>query len=589
MKKLLVQLQLVFFILLLLIPVSCREKNAGPSKEIINEINLKRGELISCGPPDKEFGSVEFETSCSGKIKEDFNLAIALLHSFEYDEAEKAFAKVIDEEPECAMAYWGAAMCNYHQLWDPPSQPELEKGSALIELAKSITQKSKREADYIEALSLFYKDWNKTDHRTRNINYEKAMEKLYTEYSNDKEAAIFYALALRAAADPADKTFANQKKAGAILNALYPNEPNHPGIAHYIIHIYDYPELAELALPMARKYASIAPSSAHALHMPSHIFTRLGLWDECINSNLASVSSAQCYAEAAGIKGHWDEELHALDYLMYAYLQKGENELAKEQWDYLKTINDVSPLTFKVAYAFAAIPSRYLLENKIWNEAANLKIYPANFPWKDFPWQEAIIHFTRLLGSVHTGNMDSAKAELKKLNLLYNTLTEQKDFYKANQVQIQIKTSEAWIQFKEARLPAPARSGSGGRAGTDGNDKVGQGKNNEALMLMNFAADMEDKTEKHSVTPGEVIPARELLGDMLLQMNKPEKALAAYEADLIKHPNRFNGLYGAGLAAEKSGDAEKAGIYYRQLLTIASPVNSTRAELREIKLFLKNL
>jgi predicted Zn-dependent protease len=562
MKKILLQLQLIAFVFPLLILASCREKNTGPSQEIINEINLKRGDVISCGPPDKEFGSVEFETSCSGKTKKDFNLGIALLHSFEYDEAEKVFAKIIDEDPGCAIAYWGAAMCNYHELWAPPSQSELKKGAELIALAQSITQKSKIESGYIEALALFYKDWENTDHRTRSVNYEKAMEKLYADYPNDKEVAIFYALALRAVADPTDKTFANQKKAAAVLNALYPNEPNHPGITHYLIHIYDYPELAALALPAARKYASVAPSSAHALHMPSHIFIRLGLWDESINSNLASVSSAQCYAEATGIKGHWDEELHGLDYLVYAYLQKGENNLAKEQCDYLKTINNVSPSNFKVAYAFAAIPSRYVLENKMWKEAASLELQPANFPWKDFPWQEAIVHFTRLIGSVHIGNMDAARAELKKLNELHDTLTAQKDSYKAGQVQIQIKASEAWIQFKE-------------------------GKNNEALRLMNEAADMEEKTEKDPVTPGEVLPARELLADMLLQMNKPGDALRTYEADLKRHPNRFNGLYSAGLAAEKYGDAAKASLYYRQLLTITGTGNSNRPEISAIKAFLK--
>ena len=551
----------MIFILLSVILFSCKEKNTVPSKEMIKEIHLKRGDVISCGPENNQFGTVDFEFSGSEKIKEDFNLAIKLLHSFEYDEAEKAFAKVIDEEPECAMAYWGVAMSNFHALWTPPSEPELKKGSKAIEIAKSIEQKSQREADYINAISSFYTDWDKLDHHTRCIKFEKGMENIYTKYPNDKEAAIFYALSLDAAADPADKTFIKQKKAGSILEALYPGQPNHPGIIHYIIHTYDYPGLAELALPAARKYASVAPSSAHALHMPSHIFTRLGLWDECITSNLASISSAQCHAQAEGLKGHWDEELHSLDYLVYAYLQKGDNGLAKEQCEYLKTINEVEPVNFKVAYAFAAIPSRYLLENKIWNEAANLKAHYANFPWQNFPWQYAIIHFTRLMGSVHIGNMDSAKAELKELNNIYDTLMEQKDSYKANQVQIQIKTSEAWIQFKE-------------------------GKNNEALMLMNFAADMEDKTEKHPVTPGEVIPARELLGDMLLQMNKPDKALEMYEANLKTHPNRFNGIYGAGLSAEKSGKNEKATLYYTQLLN-TSGANSDRPEVNTIKMYLK--
>jgi tetratricopeptide (TPR) repeat protein len=563
MKKVLQRLPLVLFSFFLLTLSSCHEKNKTPANGTINAINLKRGEVVLCGPPDKQFGSVEFEISCSEKVKKDFNLAIALLHSFEYDEAEKVFAKIIYEEPECAMAYWGVAMCNYHQVWpSPPTQAELEKGVKAISVAQSLAQKSKRESDYIEAIALFYKDWNKVDHHTRCLNFEKAMEKTYREYPNDKEAAIFYALALDGAADPADKSYSNQRKAGAILTALYPGEPNHPGIVHYIIHSYDYPELAALALPAARKYASIAPASAHAQHMPSHIFTRLGLWDECINSNLISTSSAKCYAENAGIKGHWDEELHGMDYLVYSYLQKGENNLAKEQCDYLKTIHDVYPVDFKDAYAFAAIPARYLLENKLWKEAAGLKTHPENFPWGKFPWQKAIIHFTRLLGSVHIGHIDSAKAELKNLNTIYDTLVGQKDPYKANQVQIQIKTSEAWILFKE-------------------------GKNNEALELMNLAADMEDKTEKSPVTPGEVIPASELLGDMLLQMNKPGKALEAYEADLKKHPNRFNGLYCAGLAAERSNNFEKANSYYQQLTDIANSNNSNRPELEAARLFLK--
>jgi hypothetical protein len=563
MKKLLQDAPLIFFSFFLLTLASCHVKNKILAEERIDAIDLKRGEVVLCGPPDKQFGSVEFETSCSKKVKKDFNLAVALLHSFEYDEAEKVFAKIIDEEPECAMAYWGVDMCNYHQVWpSPPTPAELEKGNKAISIAQALTQKSKRETDYINAIALFYKNWKTIDHRTRSLNFAKAMEKIYKEYPNDKEAAIFYALSLDGAADPADKSLSNQRKAGAILNALYPKEPNHPGIVHYIIHSYDYPELAALALPAARKYASIAPSSAHAQHMPSHIYTRLGLWDECINSNLASISSARCYAENAGIKGHWDDELHAMDYLVYAYLQKGENNLAKEQWDYLKTIHEVYPVNFKDAYAFAAIPARYLLENKMWKEAASLQLYPVNFPWEKFPWQKAIIHFTRLLGSVHIGNLDSARAELKNLNTIYDTLIAQKDSYKANQVQIQIKISEAWIQFKE-------------------------GKNMEALKLMNIAVNMEDNTEKSPVTPGEVIPARELLADMLIQMNKPDKALEAYEADLKKHTNRLNGLYGAALAAERSNNLEKANYYYQQLADIANSTDSNRPELEAARIFFK--
>ena len=393
------------------------------------------------------------------------------------------------------------------------------------------------------------------DHRTRTINFEKAMEKIYADYPGDKEAAIFYTLALTAAADPADKSFEKQKKAGAILNGLQAAEPNHPGIVHYIIHTYDSPELANLALVAARKYASVAPSSAHALHMPSHIFTRLGLWDECIKSNLASVYSARCYAEAAGIKGHWDEELHGLDYLVYGYLQQGDNEEAKRQWDYLKTITEVEPLNFKVVYAFTAIPARYVLENRMWKEAANLKVHYDNIAWKSFQWQKAIIHFARALGSVHIGSLDSARAELKQLNLIHDAIVQQKDTYKATQVEIQRKTVDAWIKWKE-------------------------GKNAEAVKLMTTAADMEDKTEKHPVTPGEVIPARELLGDLLMELNKPVEALIAYEQDLKKHAGRFNGLYGAGFAAEKAGNVEKAKAYYGKLLTMTEKLKVKRGEVR---------
>lgn len=541
---------------------SCQRTNTVPSKESIDAIRLKRGEITVCGAPNKQFGKVHFETSCTGKTREDFNLGMELLHSFEYDEAEKAFAKVIDEEPGCAMAYWGVAMCNNHPLWTPPTGDELKKGAKAIAIAKSIARKTKRESEYIDALALFYKDWDKANHHTRSVRVEHAMEKIYRDYPTDKEAAIFYALALDASADPADQSYANQKKAGNILFGLYPGDPDHPGIIHYIIHTYDYPGLAVLALPAARKYAAIAPSSAHAQHMPSHIFTRLGLWDDCIRSNLASVSYARCYAPAAGIKGTWDEELHGLDYLVYAYLQKGENKLAKEECKYLNTIGVVYPVNFKDAYAFAAIPSRYMLENKRWVDAASLQIHPANFPWQKFPWQRAMVNFTRLLGFVHLNRIDSASFELQNLDGFYNQLLKQKDAYKANQLKIQITSSEAWILFKK-------------------------GKDSAALKTMKIAADMEDHSEKHPVTPCEVIPARELLGDMLLEMNKPADALKAYETDLERHPNRFNGLYGAAFAAKKSHNFKKARSYYRQLLAISNMPESNRPELLAAEKFVK--
>ena len=549
------------FIASLVLVVSCRERNAAPSQAAITELSLKRGQVITCGAPDHKLGLVEFNTSCGSEAQASFNLALELLHSFEYDEAEKAFAAAIDKNPGCAMAYWGVAMANFHPLWTPPSELELKKGVKAVAIAQSIAKKTPREAAYIDAIAAFYNNWEHVDHRSRCIAFEKGMESVHAKYPSDNEATIFYALALTAAADPADKQFRSQRKAGHLLEALYPNEPNHPGIIHYIIHTYDYPELAALALPAARKYAAVAPSSAHALHMPSHIFTRLGLWDECISSNLASVASAQCYAQQAGIEGHWDEELHGLDYLTYAYLQKGQNALARKQCEYLKTIKKVSPLNFKVAYAFASIPARYSLENRRWKEAAHLPIDSTTVPWHKFPWQEAILHFARLLGAVHISQLELAKAELVQLQDLHDRLVQEKDAYRANQVAIQLRAGEAWIHLLA-------------------------GKNAEALVLMNQAADMEDQTEKHPVTPSEVIPARELLGDMLLQLHQPQQALEAYVASLRKHPNRFNGLYGAGAAAERAGNLEKARFYYQQLLKMADAANSDRPELYAARQYL---
>jgi hypothetical protein len=550
-------------LLFLLAPgmLACGGNNSTPSKERIGQLNLKAGQLISCGPAGKEFGLVNFESDCSEKVNADFNIAIELLHSFEYDESEKVFSKIINAEPDCAMAYWGVAMCNFHPLWEPPTEADLKKGAGAIDIATSLTKKSQRETDYINAVAAYYKDWDQTGPHTRSVNFGKAMEQVHIKYPGDKEAAIFYALALDAAADPTDKSYANQKKAGTLLNSLYASDPNHPGIIHYIIHTYDYPGIAALGLPAARRYADVAPSSAHALHMPSHIFTRLGLWDECIRSNRRSVASAQCYGASAGIKGHWDEELHGLDYLMYAYLQKGDNNAAGELLKYITTIKEVYPVNFKGAYTFAAAPSRMALENKNWQQALSLQLYPAGFPWNKFPWQEAIIHFARLLGAAHLGDRSSAQSELAKLNTLYDTLQNQKDLYKSKQVATQIKIGEAWIAWMNE-------------------------KTTESLNLMSNAADMEDSTSKHPVTPGEVLPARELYADMLLFTKQNETSLQNYVTVLRKCPNRFNSLYGAAIAAERSGNAEKAVFYYKQLASI-SDSNSNRPELLAARSFLK--
>lgn len=555
-------LQLVLCALIL---VSCSgKKNQDQFKSDLQALDLTRGDIALCGSENGQFGTVAFGLSCSEKVRANFNLATSLLHSFEYTEAEKVFAKVIDEDPECVMAYWGVAMSNFHPLWAQPNQIELQKGSKVIALGRSIIEdKSMRESDYLEAIAAIYDQWESLDYKTRVLKFEKASEQVLKKFPDDNEAAIFYALALRASADPSDKTFANQRKSGKILEAIFAKEPNHPGIAHYIIHTYDYPELAELALPAARKYASIAAASAHAQHMPSHIFTRLGLWDESIQSNLNSISAAQCYAQNMNIKGHWDEELHGLDYLIYAYLQKANDDKAKEQMEYFKTIHEVFPKNFKDAYSFAAIPARYALERKNWIEAAQLELGPVDFPWEKFLWEKANVNFGRLLGSVHTNKLDAARIELRELKSIHEKLIEAKENRQANFVLIQIKASEGWI-------------------------KLAEGKKVEAISLMSNAADMEDATEKDPVTPGEVVPARELLGDMYLEMGQFAKALEAYEADLKRHSKRFNGLYGAGLAAEKLGDNNKARLYYDQLIVTVDPTAKGRPELERVKKFVTN-
>ncbi len=554
---------ILYWVTCCLFLIGCSSSNNKTPKEAaIAAMNLKQGKTILCGPADKQLGAVSFETSCSEKAREEFNLAMALLHSFEYDEAEKAFAAIISKEPTCAMAYWGIAMSNFHPLWAPPSKEEFEKGSKAVAIAQSLS-KSAREAAYINAIAEFYKDPGKTNHRNRCINFEQAMERLHMTYPDDKDAAALYALALDGAADPADKNYTKQRKAGHILDSLWVSQPNHPGVIHYIIHSYDYPALAAMALPAAKKYASVAPSSAHAQHMPSHIFVRLGLWDESIRSNTVAASAAKCYAEGAGIKGQWDEELHAMDYLVYSYLQKGDNKHAKEQWDYLKTIREVYPVSPKVIYSFAAIPARYLLENRMWQEAIALQPQTiSGVAWEKYPWEKAIIQFTRLLSAIHLNQMDVARAELRILNQLHDTLVQKQDVYKANQVSVQVKAATAWILFKE-------------------------GKNEEALKSMKEAIAIEETTPKPPVTPGEVVPASELLGDLLMAMNKPAEALDAYEFNLRDHPKRFNALYSAGLAAERSGRMAKAGTYYQQLLNSCNTPWADRPELTAAEAFLK--
>ena len=534
-------------------------KNKSKLNPELASIGLITGDLLLCG--DGQFGEVSFSLSCDYAVRDAFDLAVSLLHSFEYAEAEKAFAKVIDVDPECAMAYWGVAMSIYHALWRAPDPEDLEKGLRVLKLAEPLS-KTTKEQEYLDAISAYYIDWEKIDHKTRALRMEKKMEGIYKAYNDDTEAAIFYALALKSTADPEDKSHSNERKAGKILESIFPEQPNHPGIAHYIIHNYDNPELAPMALTTARRYADIAPTSAHAQHMPSHIFTRLGLWDESINSNLRSADAARCYADASGMEGHWTSEIHALDYLLYAYLQQGNTAKTKELYEYISGIKIVWGNNASLAYPFAANPARMVLENKDWEQAAILPIPSVALSWDKYPWEKSILHFTRALGSAHLGNLISAEKELATLQSLQVDLVKLEDDYKADQVMIQVKATQAWIEFAK-------------------------GNHEMALKFMRESALLEDNTEKHPVTPGEVIPARELLGDLLLALDRPQEALEAYEMNLKKSPNRFNGLYGAAVAAKALGDTQKSKQYFELLLNITEASSSDRPEVEAAEAYIQ--
>ena len=509
----------------------------------------------------EKLGLVNFPVSCSPAGQTQFNRATAMLHSFWYDEAEKAFSAVAATDPGCAMGYWGVAMSLYHPVWAPSTGPELQRGWAAIEKAKAVGAKTERERDYIAAIEAFYKDFDKLDHRTRAVAYEKAMEKVYLTYSKDREAAIFYALALLGTALPTDKTYANQKRAADILNKVLPEEPEHPGVAHYLIHSFDYPQLARLALPAARSYAKIAPASPHALHMPSHIFTRLGLWDESIQSNIASAAAAASHVAKTHPGAASFDQLHAMDYLVYAYLQGAQDQKAERVLEQTRTFNRVDAEVFAAAYAFGAIPARYALERRRWAEAARLQVHPTSFPWDRFRYAEAMTYFARAVGAARNGEAAVARKDFEKLSSIQSALAEAKDGYWANQVEIQRRLAAAWLARAEKR-------------------------DEEALKLMRAAVELEASTEKHPVTPGPIIPAREMLGDMLIELNQPGQALREFETSLRDSPNRFNGLYGAAHAAELSGDLKTASAYYGKVVALSDKADGMRVELQRAKQFL---
>jgi len=505
------------------------------------------------GEPEK-LGKVDFPISCGAGVQPQFNRAVAMLHSFWYEKAAEVFADLAKKDPACGMAYWGIAMTHYHPIWEAPGPADLRQGWTAVEKGNSVGAKTQRESDYMAVLEVFYKDYDKLDHRTRALAYEKAMEGLHERYRDDREAAIFYALAVRATAPPGDKTYANQRKAGAILEKIFAEQPEHPGVAHYIIHCYDYPTLAGRALEAARRYAKIAPDSPHALHMPSHIFTRLGFWQESIESNRASAAAARKH-------GATGDELHAMDYLVYAYLQGAQDREAKKVLEAPPSARQDDPVYFGGLYAIAAMPARYAAERHRWAEAAALTVPRNTFPGGRNAWTEANIHFARALGASHVGEAGAARKSLQQLASLHDTLTQANEKYWAEQVEIQRETGAAWLALAE-------------------------GKKDEALRQMRSAADHEDATDKHPVTPGVLVPARELLGEMLLELKQPAQALGEFEATLRAAPKRFNALAGAARAAELSGDRERARDYYTKLLALCEHADGNRRELRDARALL---
>lgn len=518
------------------------------------------------GHDPSEIGQVKFKVSCTAAAQKQFNRAVAWLHSFEYEEAEKAFQEVTVTDPRCGMGFWGIAMSQYHPLWAPPTMAQLQRASSAVEQARATGAGTPRERDYIAAIGVFYKDSDKLDHKMRSLAYSKAMEQLYSRYPADNEAGVFYALTLVATGTMAnDKSYANEKKAAQILNRVQAREPNHPGVTHYLIHSYDYPALARLALPAARSYAKIAPASAHARHMPSHIFTRLGLWQEAIRSNLGAEAAAKEFARRNKLSGAWDEQFHAMDYLAYAYLQGAQDKQAGGLLDELNKIPKAEPETFKVAYAYTAIKTRYVLERRRWDEAAKLSLPPESlggFPWTRFRWAEAHIQFARAIGAARSGDAATARDAVGKLSEIRQALIVAKgDYDWAKQVEIQHQAASGWLARAE-------------------------GKDDEALRLMRAAADLEDATEKHPVTPGAILPAREMLGDLLTELNQPALALNEYEKSLETSPNRFNSIYGAARAAELARDNAKARTYYAKLIELSNQSDGSRPELQQTKKYL---
>ena len=479
---------------------------------------------------ERPMPQIRFENSCAPAAQSELARGLSLLHSFEYPETKQIFGRLIEQHPDCAIAYWGAAMSLWHPLWAPPSEQDLAAGAALLARTEGL-EMTPREAAYLDALRAFFSSTDTTTHRRRAEAFELRMAEVYADHLDDPDAAVFYALSLLASADPHDKSYAHQFKAAGILNWVRASHPEHPGVLHYLIHSYDFPGLAHLALDAAMSYADAAPNSTHAQHMPSHIFTRLGLWDRSISSNHDSTHSAAEYTERAHLPGQYDEGLHSIDYLMYALLQTARDVEAKALLDRLAGIEKTDSENFKVAFTYAASPARFALERREWKEASELQlIREEDFDWESFGWARSIHHFARGLGAARSGQLQKARQEVQVIEGLLAELPSATLPYWREQVQVHVDAVRSWVLLAE-------------------------GKEAEALALARSAADREDAVDKHPVTPGEVLPARELYADMLLETGDSQSSLEQYQVVLEGSPNRLNALLGAAKAAAGAGDA----------------------------------
>ena len=495
-----------------------------------------------------QLGKVDLQNSCSPAVQESFQRAVAMLHSFRYAETEKAFREVLAQDPSCAIATWGVAailMANPLASVGPPPQ-WAERAQAAIDQGRKIGARTQRERDYIEAGAAYYEDWANRPERTRQLNRARAVEALAARYPTDDEAQIFYALYLAATQSLADQTYKTYLTAAETLEKQFAKHPDHPGIAHYLIHSYDAPPIATQGLPAARRYASIAPAAPHALHMPSHIFTRVGAWAESAATNERAAVAAKQDRDA-------DQQVHAMDYMTYAYLQLARDGDARRVMEETAAVTGFT--SHAGPYGQAAIPARYAIERGDWKRAVTLEPRTSKFPYT-----AALTHFARALGAARSGDAVAAEKDVQELARIRDTLKAVKNEYWATEVEVSRLGAAAWTA-------------------------LALGKREEALGLMHSAADIEDKNEKHIVTPARIVPARELLGEMLLELKRPADALKEFEASHVREPERFRGYVGAAQAAAQSGDKAKAKRYFARLVELAGQ-GTARPELAQARAFL---